>query len=155
VNSGTVVPEIVTLDEQSFHDRLVAGLARGIARMGKPQFALRIGMSTRGLDKVLGGSTPHACTIFNARAVDASVLDEVLAGYGIRLVPADAACTADDHAGVVLLRAATKCIEAEADGSKDHQELLGMEADLRASAAVHAALLARIDEIRGIGGRGA
>lgn len=149
MSQAPVVPETRTLDEQSFHDRLVAGWSRAIASLTKPVFAHRIGMTTRGLEKVLAGSTPHACTIFNSRAAEPTALDEVLAGYGLRLVPADSACSSDEHAGLALLRAAHKCVEAEADGVKDHQELLAMEPELRASASIVANMLARIDALKG------
>jgi hypothetical protein len=149
MNSGTVVRQIVTLDEQSFHDRLVAGWARGIARLGKAKWAHKVGMSPRGVDKVLAGSTPHAHTILNSRAADTTALDELFAGYGVRLVPAEASCSSDEGAGLCLLRAAMKCCEAEADGVKNHAELFAMEPELRESAAKIAAMLARIDALRG------
>jgi hypothetical protein len=95
------------------------------------------------------GSTPHACTIFNSRKAHPSALDELCDGYGIRMVPSHAACTTDAGAGIALLRAAAKCIEAEADGTKDHKELLGMEIELREAAANIAAMLVRIDYIKG------
>jgi hypothetical protein len=153
MNDGTVVRDIVTLDDQSFHFRLVAGWCRAIAKVGKSRFAHGIGMTPRGLDKVLAGTTPKAHTIFNSRAADPSALDELLGAYGVRLVPASAACSSDDNAGLCLLRAATKCIEAEADGAKDHAELFAMEPELRDGAAKIAAMLARIDRLRGSGGR--
>ena len=150
---GPVVPETKVLDEQSFHNRLTAAWARVIAAMpgGKSAFAQAVGMTTRGLDKVLAGSTPHACTIFNSRRAHPTAIDELLTGYDVRLVPADAICSTDLGAGLVMLRAATACVEAEADGI-DHQELLAMEGPLRASAAMHAGLIARIDRIKRTGG---
>lgn len=154
MSGGTVVHPVTVLDEQSFHDRLVAGWSRGIALIGgKARFALEIGMTPRGLDKVLTGSTPHACTILNSRKAHATALDEVLAGYRVRLVPASSVASTDENAGLPLLRAATKCIEAEADGRTDHIELLGMEPELRAAAALIAARLAQIDRLKGVGER--
>lgn len=151
MSPGTVVRETPVLDEQSFHDRLTAGWGRCIPLAGgRSKFALAVGMTTRGLDKVLAGSTPHACTILNSRRAHASALDELMAGYGVRMVPAGAACSTDDHAGLALLRAAAKCIEAEADGEKNHVELLGMEPELRDAQALIAGMLARIDQIRGV-----
>lgn len=146
-----VVPQMTVLDEEAFQNKLVAGWSRIIALVGKPKFALDVGMSTRGLDKVLAGSTPRGATIFNSRAIHSTALDELLAGYGVRIVPAGAAASTDDHAGLALLRAATKCIEAEADGGKDHRELLGMEAELRIAGASIAGMLARIDRLKGTG----
>jgi len=75
-----------------------------------------------------------------------------MAGYRVRIVPDFAVCSTDQAAGLVLLRAATKCIEAEADGRTDHRELLDMEGELRAAGALIATQLARIDAIKGRGG---
>jgi hypothetical protein len=147
MSGGPVVREMRPLDEQSFHNRLVAGWSRIIAQIGIAPFALTVRMSKRGVEKVLAGSTPHACTILNSLAEHPTALDEVWAGYGARLVPASAVCSTDSGAGLVMLKAATACVEAEADGV-NHQELLAMEAPLRASAAVHARLLARIDDLK-------
>lgn len=152
MTGGTVVREMPALDEQEFHERLTAGWARCIPLAGgRPKFALNVGMTVRGLDKVLAGSTPHACTILNSRRAHATALDELMAGYRVRMVPEGAACSTDDHAGIALLRAATKCIEAEADGVKKHGELLGMETELREAAAKIGGMLARIDAIKGTG----
>ena len=151
MTAGTVVPSCAALDEREFHDRLTAGWSRCIPLLGgREAFALSLGMTKRGLNKVLGGSTPHACTILNSRRAHPSALDELLAGYAVRIVPASAICSTDAGAGLVMLKAAAACVEAEADGI-DHRELLAMEAPLRASAEVHARLLARIDGIKGVG----
>jgi hypothetical protein len=144
-----VVPKIVTLREPEFHARLAAGWARSIALVGRGTFADRIEMTPKGLGKVLAGSTPHACTLFNSRAAHPSALDELLGGYGLRWVPSCAIASTDVGTGIAMLRAATACVEAEADGI-DHVELLAMEPELRASAEKHARLLARIDALRGI-----
>lgn len=152
MTAGTVVREMPVLDEQAFHERLTAGWARCIPLAGgRAPFALKVGMTVRGLDKVLAGSTPHACTILNSRRAHPTAIDELMTGYRARIVPEGAACSTDDHAGIALLRAATKCIEAEADGVKNHSELLGMEGELREAAAVIGGMLARVDAIKGTG----
>lgn len=149
---GTVVPEIVTLGQQEFHSRLVAGWSRAIVHVGRGAFADAIEMTTKGLAKVLGeDTTPHARTILNSRKAHPTALDELLAGYRVRLVPETAACSSDEGAGLSLLRAATKCVEAEADGVKHHHELLAMEPELRDAAAILAAMLTRIDRLKGTG----
>jgi hypothetical protein len=150
--AGPVVPETIILDEQEFQGRLVAGFSRCIVGAGKPRFALDLGMSTRGLDKVLAGSTPKGHSIFNVRSRHPTALDELLTGYRSRIVPDSAVCSTDQGAGLKLIRAAAKCIEAEADGQTDHLELLGMEVELREAAALIAGRLARIDRLKGTGG---
>lgn len=149
MSAGPVVPEARALDERAFHERVTAGWSRCIPLAGGIEpFALAVGMGVRGVRKVLAGTTPHACTLINSRRAHPSALDELLAGYGVRLVPEGAVASSDAGAGLPLLKAATACVEAEADAVIDHRELLAMEPELREAAAHLGALLARIDRLR-------
>lgn len=144
----TIVRKINGPSKSELHDLLMIGWARCIAAYGRGAFADALEISAVGIDKQLAGSMPDFATICHALLLDPHVLDDVMARLGKRIVDKDAVCSTDQRASAVLVAALKKSIEAEADGHIDHNELLGMEAELRATRAVVDALLQRITDLR-------
>lgn len=93
---ATVVRNCSKTPKPTLHAQLMAGWTRCIARFGKGGFADALEISTVGLDKQLTGSMPDFATIMDAFDHDDTVLDDVFAGKGKRIVDRDAVCETDD-----------------------------------------------------------
>lgn len=136
------------VSEPEFHDALIAGLARAARTAGRGSLADAMLISGRGLDKIFAGSTPSAKREWDALNADQSALDEVASLYGVRLVPEGSLCDTDMKAAPALAAALHRIVDAEADGTIDHRELLGMEPELIAAEQRIKALRARITDLR-------
>jgi hypothetical protein len=144
----TVVPKVNAVTKAELHAKLMVGWNRCIGNFGKGAFADALEITGPGLDRQLTGSMPDFATICTALLLDRHVLDEVMDALELRIVDRGAVCSTDQRASTVLVAALKKSIEAEADGHIDHNELLGMEAELRATRALVDDLLQRISDIR-------
>lgn len=122
---GTVCP-------QKFHLALIDGLRRAQGRLPDAAFAKRLGLRGRsGLVKIYEGGLTSPKRLFDALAIDESILDDICALYGRKLVPAD--CAEEESAAPPLVAALHKIIDAERDGIKKHTELLDMDPELAAA----------------------
>lgn len=141
-----VVSETAPVRQQEFHAALIEGLARAARKLGgRGALADALDMTPQALGKVFNGSMPCVKRLFDALSRDEHILDDVAALYRKKIVP-----RRPDEASVALPLAAAlhKVIEAEADGVKDHQELLEMEPELRRAEKVLCGLIEQINEIR-------
>lgn len=142
-----VVSESHRVTQQEFHAALIEGLARAARRLkGRGALADALDMTPQGLNKVFGGSMPCVKRLFDALAVDDHILDDVADLYQRKLIHRDSGD--EESAAPALVAALHKIIEAEADGVKDHVELLDMEDELRRASKTIDCLLDRIAQIR-------
>jgi hypothetical protein len=125
---------------------MVAGLARAAHRAGPGTLADKMGITAQALNKIMSGGMTRAKHLFDALAACPDVLDDVAALYKSKLVPQTTGT--QTRSAPVIVAALHKIIEAEADGSMDHVELLEMEAELAAAEKTIGALRNRINEIR-------
>jgi hypothetical protein len=122
------------------------GLSRAAQKLGGVgSLANKLDMTTQGLGKVFSGSLPCIKRLFDALEHDETLLDDVAALYRRKIVSKIDEAT---RAAPALAAALHKVIDAEADGSIDHQELLGMENELRDADKRINAMLERIAEIK-------
>lgn len=145
--SNSVVANYRPVTKDEFHSALVVGLSRAAQRQGSiAALANKLDMTPQGLAKVFSGSLPCVKRLFDALQHDEHILDDVAGLYRRKIVPKE---FQQQRLAPALVAALHKIIEAEADGEGiDHQELLGMEAELRDADKRINALLHRIAEIR-------
>ena len=107
-----VVPKIVPLSEDRFHDLALVCISNMIAQHGREKVAEAMQISTRQLGNIMAGSTPGAFRLANLRCLDPQALDPISRAQGLRSVPRDATCSTDP-VSVALARLLAKTIEAE------------------------------------------
>lgn len=146
VSNNLVVPNSSLVTEQQFQLALADGLSRAVKKIGRKAVAKQTGISIRGLDKIFAGGTTHPKRLFDALAIDDSVLDAICELYGRKLVPNDSAL--DRTAAPPVCAALQKIVIAESDGVKSHSELLDMEPELIAAEKTIAGLRGRIASFR-------
>lgn len=145
---NTVVPAMKLPSEPEFSAQLVLGLARASAKLGRGALADRSGRTGRGLDKLFAGSIPNGKGLLDLLTADLSVLDEVLALYGLRVVPIEHEAAADlsllaDATGLVA-----EHIDAMRDGRRDHQETLRIAEKARPVLRQYACIIEEADRLR-------
>ena len=149
----TVVPVQVRLSEDEFHDVAVKVVSDMVAKHGRDTVARCMGISTRQLGNIMGGSTPAAYRLYNLRTLDADALDPIDRRYGCRSVPRDAVCSSDP-VSARLARLLSHAIDLERPDSDDGvdaslRELLALpEEDLRFAASKLAGWVEKIDAYR-------
>jgi hypothetical protein len=143
----TVLPLKPVPDEARFHALLVQGLARVAAKHGRGQLSDAMGRSGRQLDNVFGGSDPKAKALFDALALDPTALDEVIAAYGLRIVPATDGQENDMRLAAGIAAGLAKLIESNADGVRDHNETLAIAAVMRPHLGALTNIINQADEI--------
>jgi hypothetical protein len=124
VPDDTVVPKGALPSEAQYRDNLILGLSRISAKHGRGSVADKSGRSTRALDKLFSGGS-HDTTgkgLLDFLAADLTALDEVLALYGVRLVPSRSETANDLHTISSLSALASKLASALEDGRRDHRE---------------------------------
>lgn len=145
--NNSVVHKGSPVSEQEFHRALTEGLYRARRKFQHTkEFAKSLGLTAPALTKIYNGGLTSPKRLFDALSIDESVLDDIAALYGRKLVPADS-CH-ERSAAPPVVAALHKIIEAEADGVKKDSELLAMESELRAAEKSIGGLLCRITEIR-------
>lgn len=144
-----VVPPVREVTEIEFQNAVVSGLARAQAELGsQKRLAVVMELSTKQVGNIMAGASTDPKRLWDVRAACPSALDDIADLYGARIVPKDAICSTDERlsvAGCALLR---KAIDAELDGIVTHQELLGMEEELRAMRALIDAKLEQVSNLR-------
>ena len=78
-SARSVFHKTAALCEAQFHALVVQGLARIAARHGRGALSDAMGRCSRQLDNVFAGADPKAKALFDALALDATALDELLA----------------------------------------------------------------------------
>jgi len=135
--------------------RLSAALSAAWGRVsneiGRGTFADRMDVDTKTIARgIAGPSLPDAENLLNSLAADPTALAEVLALYGLQVVPlgfdaaldfeiiADAAALTAEHTGAMR------------DGKRDHVETLRVADKARPVVARYTAIIAEADRIRGL-----
>lgn len=130
--TGTVLPSRPTVTEDEFQTCVTLGLARAQAAFGSQKaLAFSMDLTAKQLSNVMGGASTHPKRLWDVHKIEGSALSDVAALYGLRVVHRDAVCTTDERLSVVTCALLKKAIDAELDGIETHQELLGMENELR------------------------
>ena len=143
----TVLPQIAALDEARFHALLVQGLARVAAKHGRGQLSDAMGRSGRQLDNVFGGADPKPKALFDALTLDPTALDEMMAAYGLRVVPIAQGSEGDLRLASGIASGLAKLIESNADGVRDHNETLAIAAVIRPHLGALTNIINQADEL--------
>lgn len=145
---NSVVLETTGISEEDFHSAMAAGLLRAQRSVSQKMLAFVMDITPVALKNIFKGGSTDPKRLWDVLTVEPTALDDIAELYDRRIVHKDAICSTDRRASAVLVAALKKSIEAEADGYIDHNELLAMEAELRAVRGVCDTLLERITEIR-------
>lgn len=146
---GRVVPETIDVTEDQFHGAMIAGLGRAEQKVGRGALAYAMDLkSIKALTNIFAGTAPHPKRLWDTLAVEKTALDDIAKLYRVRIVDADREFICTECAAPALVSALKKVIEAEADGHKDHRELIDMEPELRAARAKLDAMIDVIDGLR-------
>jgi hypothetical protein len=146
-----VVPFAPVVTEADWVTCVISGMARAQRRLGgQKALAYTMDLSAKQVGNILAGtSLPAAKRLFDAHAVEGTLLDDVADLYGMRIVPKDSVCSHDaSPLSVVTCGLLKKAIDAELDGTETHAELLDMENELRAVQRAVDQRLARIADLR-------
>lgn len=147
---NNVLRTIEPLPKHRVSALLSAGWARVIAKVGKGAFADRVEASARTVENALAGNTnPELHTALNSLAVDPTALDEVMAGYGFRLIPLHAEAANDLATAAGVVNAMGELIARLADGDRDHNDTLAVAALLRPHVPAIEAIVREADALRG------
>jgi hypothetical protein len=137
---------VLVVGDDEFHAALRMGLDRLAVRLGsKSRAAAALQMSPQNYAEVEKGTVPHVKRLFEALAHDETLLDDVATLYRRKIIPVDQDA---QRAAPALVAALHKLIEAEQDGKITHDELLGMEFELRDAEKRICGLLQKIAEHR-------
>lgn len=147
MKARTVLPQIAAPDEARFHDLLVQGLARVSAKHGRSQLAAAMARTTRQLDNMFGGSDPKPKALFDTLTLDPTALDEVMAAYGLRVMPIAQGSEDDLRLASGIASGLAKLIESNADGVRDHNETLAIAAVIRPHLGALTSIINQADEL--------
>jgi hypothetical protein len=148
-----VVPKVDAPSPLSFHQALVAGLARVAVKTGRGNLADKSQRTTKALDKLFSGDSMDTSGkgLLDFLLADPTALDEVLALYGYQLarkgsVPSEDMALASDTAALV---------QEHMDGIRDgttgqHQKIIRIADKARPVIAGYAGFVAQADRIRGL-----
>jgi hypothetical protein len=132
--------------EQQFHSAFVdrlRSMRRGFDT--DKAFASALGMTTAGLRKIYEGGLTCPKRMFDALHLDETVLDDIAALYGKKIVPAEAG---DGRAAPTICALLHEVVEAEADGDTTDAEVLAMEDELAAVEKIVGGLRERVRRIK-------
>lgn len=147
---NTVVRNPQRLTKDRAKALLASGLQRAVTAHGADEVALAAGCTRRCIEKALAHDTlPSMETALNALAVEPTVLDELLAAYGLRLCPLRAEAANDLAVAGGVIDAMGKLVTACADGHRDHNETLSVAALLRPHLPAINAIVREADQLRG------
>ena len=123
MTGGIVIPNNGLLTDSEYRTLVAAGVRRASAKNGVARLGLQVGADERTLRNARDGkSSLCGSTLVNLLAADPHALDELLAHFGVKLVPIDASgdSDADLNADVAALNAEVAC--AMRDGKIDRIE---------------------------------
>lgn len=149
-NRSKVLQDRTALPKGRVSALLSAGWARAIAASGKGAFADALEVSENTIGNALAQrTTPELHTVLNSLTVDPTALDELLAGYGVRLCPLHAVAANDLATAAGVISAMGSLVEAMADGHRDHNETLAVAQLLRPHMSAVNAIIHEADALRG------
>lgn len=144
------VPKIAPPNELDYYNALIAGLARVAAQIGRGTLADKAKRTTRAMDKLFAGDSMDTSGkgLLDFLAADASILDEVVALYGFRLVPTGSVESDDMSVIADLMALAAKHTAAIRDGRRDHKETIEIANMARMVVATYSAIIEQADDLR-------
>jgi len=138
--------------KSDFQRLLAMGWTRVWAGMGT-KLRMAEAMGERDINAVDRGASatnlPEAHKVFNSLCADSTALDEVLQGYGFRLVPITAEAANDLTTAAGVINAMGELVRALDDGKRDHNETLAVAAMLRPYMPALMGILGEADGLRG------
>lgn len=146
---GIVRPPVEPLTEEEVRAKLASGLLRLTTAHGPQKVGLKIGCH----EKTVRAARDQSSTLridlaLNLLALDPTALDEVLAGYGMRLVPLQPDALGDLHTAAGLIEGAGELVRANADGRRDHRETMAIADKLRPYLPALIAIVDQADALR-------
>lgn len=149
-HSSKVFPQRQPLTKQRVSALLSAGWARTAAKTGKGRLADGVDATEKTIENAMAGRTvPELHTALNSLTVDATALDELFAGYGVRLSPLHAEASNDLAMAAGTLNAMSELIARLADGIRCHTDTLAIAALLRPHMPALTAIIQDADALRG------
>lgn len=141
---------VKTLSATELQPKLAKAWARVIATVGKGAFADKCGCDPDTIDNALTGkSVPRAHTLLNSLTADPTALDEVLALYGLKVVPNQADAANDLNVAAGASEISSAICHALSDGKRDHRETLNIAELIRPHLPSLTAIVREADTIRG------
>lgn len=129
---------------------LAAGWARIALKHGKGNLADAIETSEKTVENAMSGKTlPEFHTALNSLSLDPTALDEVLAGFGFRIIPLHSDAANDINTAAGVIHAMGELVRAQEDGHRDHNETLAIAQLLRPYMPAMQAIIVQADQIRG------
>ncbi len=151
---GSVVPETTSVKDEDFREAMIAGLARAQRRVGAKSLAFVMDMTGKALGNLFGGvaKSTDPKRLWDALAACPTALDDIADLYDRKLV-SKGAYEADDFGTLPIASLLARVAEAESPDSpggttKTHQELLDMEAQIRAVHALTGDWIEKINALR-------
>lgn len=128
---------------------LAQAWTRVIAKIGKGAFADKCGCDVDTVDNAITGKTlPRTHTLLNSLAADQTALDEVLALYGLKVAPLQAAPANDLTLAAGASEIATAICQALVDGVRKHHETLQIADIIRPHLPALTAIVREADGLR-------
>lgn len=125
MTGARVCPNRRRLTEADYRALVAAGIRRATAKDGAARFAVEVGCDEKTMRAARDGkSSLIGSTLANTLAVDLSTLDELLAHFGLRLVPIEAVDDGDARLLADIAGLGATVAGAMADGRIDHVEEL-------------------------------
>jgi hypothetical protein len=150
MTGATSFPKIAALPKHRVSALLSAGWARVAARVGKGRLADGIEATEKTVENAMSGRTvPELHTALASLAVDPTALDELLAGYGVRLAPLHAEAANDLQTAAGVVNAMGALIARLADGVRCHNDTLAVGSLLRPHMPALTAIVSEADQLRG------
>lgn len=147
---SNIFSKIAPLPKQRVRALLAAGWSRVIANVGIGSFADVVESSTNTVGNALAlRTTPELHTALNSLAVDPTALDELLAGYGLRIMPLHNEAANDLVTLSGVCGVASEWAAAMQDGRRDHNETLRLADNIRPLLPALTAVVREADALRG------
>lgn len=150
MTSGKVFPPRPRLTESELAQLQAKGIARLVATHGLERVALEAGCCTKTITNAMKGQALiRAHFAFNLYGFDPTGADDIMAAYGLRIVPR----TADPANDFALIADTTGLVsehmEAMRDGVRDHRETCRIADKARPVLAKYQPIIDEADRLRG------
>jgi hypothetical protein len=147
---SNVFPKMDPLPKSRVSALLSAGWARVASKVGKGKLADGVDATEKTVENAMAQRTvPDLHTALNSLTVDASALDELFAGYGLKIAPLHAEAANDLVTAAGVIDAMGELVKAMGDGHRDHNETLAIATLLRPYMPALQAIIAQADVLRG------
>ncbi len=154
MSAATSFPRINSLPKHRVSALLAAGWARVASSVGKGRLVDAVEATEKTVENAMAGRTvPELHTALNSLAADPTALDELLAGYGVKLCPLHAEAANDIATAAGLSEVVSALLLAIADGHRDHIETIQVATHIRPYLPALLSIVAEADRLLGSGSR--